>query len=313
MSTHNGFVFWFLSHARAFQLAYREITEHPISNGFNMVVLSIAIALPLMLFALLHNFQFLHQHFDTQTPAISLYTQPGAEAKAIKTLLNTLQKNDHIAQVSYISPDENLKQFMAMAHLNKALSLLPANPLPGIIEVLPTLAYQKPDKINFLLQSIKDSPLIASAQVDMDWIKRLLYLIQIGNIFTMMLAIFFGAGGVLIISNLLKHTVSKYAKEIEILTLLGATNAFIRKPFIYFAILYSIMGSILAVCFTNFFIYLLDNPVSEFAQTYHLLFHLKGISLSSTIAFMILCTLLIYCVSLFFLRNISPSSSANLK
>lgn len=292
MKKQSAIMNWLFSHGRALVFAYNEICRSPLSSLITICVIAIAVTLPLVFFVTLKNLNLLHSHWASKAPTISLYIKPDAPQTQTQDLLRDLRHNPHIAQVTYISPEESLKSFETTTQLHDVLNVFDKNPLPGVIVVLPTLEYQKPDKINFLFQQIQGAPIIDSAQIDISWIKRLYYLIQIGNDITRGVAIFFGISVLLIISSALRTTVLNHEKEIDILKLMGATDSFIRRPLLYLGILYAVLGGFLAILLTDFFVWLLEGPVSQLAQTYNIQLTLHALSFENTINVLGLCALL---------------------
>lgn len=260
---------WLANHKRAIHFAFNELLGAPLSSFMTIAVITIAITLPLGFYTILNNVATFSDQWQSNIPTISLYLAPEMTKKQTADFISQLKKNKKIAHITYVSPADGLKKLEQKTQLNGVLSLFKKNPLPGVLVLLPTLAYQTPAKVNFLFQSVKKLPFVDYAQIDMGWIKRLFYLLKIGNKITFILAIFFGVGVLLILSSMLRNVMLNHKEEINILNLMGATSSFIRRPLIYCGVSYALIGGLCAIILTNIFIWLLQTPIAQLALTYH--------------------------------------------
>lgn len=272
--------------------ALGEFIRSPIASIITTCVIGIAIALPLGFFVLLKNLQFVNSTWDASAPTISLYLKLNTPQTQVDTIMRNLRANPHIGQVSYISPEDGLKTFEKNTPFGDAVKLFQQNPIPGVIIVLPVLSDQKPSAVQSLYLSLKTLSAVDTAQLDMNWVTRLYNIIAIGKKITNALSILFGFGVVLIIGHTLRASLSSHTKEIQVLKLIGATHAYIRRPLLYRGILYGFLGGIIAWLAINMFIFQLQAPVSQLAQTYHTPFQLQDIPFLQGCAVLILSTLL---------------------
>lgn len=291
-SHHNFFSLWLLSHARALFFALGEFIRSPIASIITTCVIGIAIALPLGFFVVLQNLQIVNATWDANAPTISLYLRTDTTPAQVDSLMQSLRVNSSVSQVTYISPAEGLKTFEKNTPFGDAVKLFQNNPIPGVIVVLPTLHEQNPLAIQSLYLSLKNLPDVDTAQLDMDWVKRLYNIIAVGKKITRALTLLFGFGVILIIGHTLRASLSSHTKEIQVLKLIGATNSYIRRPLLYRGILYGLLGSIIAWIAINLFIFQLQGPISQLAQTYQSPFQLQDISLSEGCATFFMSALL---------------------
>lgn len=277
---HSDLSRWLLSHVRALQFALGELVHAPISNVITICVIGIAIALPLGFFMLLQNLQTVDTSWNTSAPTISLYLKPALLPSQVDTLMHTLHSNSEIAQITYISPEQGKKTFEKNTPFSGVLALFQHNPIPGVITVLPTMHYQNPIAINILFNTLKKLSLVDVAQLDMNWVTRLYDIVAIGKKITKALSLLFGFGVILIISHALRASLTNHLKEIQVMKLVGATCGYIRRPLLYRGVLYGLLGGIFSWVLVNVFLYQLQKPVLQLAQTYHATFQLQLISFS---------------------------------
>lgn len=278
--THNTFSRWMISHVRAIQFAAREFIRAPIANFFTICVIAIAIALPLGFFVLLENLQYADNMWEINSPSISLFLKTDITQSQVDALMQQLRNTSSIKNAKYVSPDEGLKSFEKNTPFGDAVKLFQKNPIPGVITIFPASANQNPEKINVLYQSLKQLPSVDVAQIDMDWITRLFDIIAIGKKITKALFILFAFGVVLIIGHSLRASLSAHTKEIQVMKLMGATNAYIKRPLIYRGALVGLLGGVLAWILITIFIAQLQRPVTLLAKTYNTFFQLQSVSLT---------------------------------
>lgn len=274
---------WFFSHLRACQSAWNALVRTPIANSIIVLVIAIAITLPLGFFVFLQNFQTANGAWNTSAPTISLYLHTQTPATEINSLLNDLRNNPNIKKVSYISANKGLKTFERNTPFGNITSLFQNNPIPPVIVVTPTGTNQNPVAMQQLFSSLKTMSNVDTAQLDLNWATRLYDIVTIGKNITNTLSILFGFSVLVIIGHTLKHSLTNHTKEISILRLMGATNAYIRRPLLYRGVLYGLLGGIMAWIFVNLFMLQLQSPISALAGTYHTEFQLHVLSFSQGI------------------------------
>ena len=278
MKSTNRILVWLHSQKRALNFTYKELVKNPLTSIITVCIIAIGITLPLLFHVVLKNLNFLNQHWQSKSPTISLYLKTDLSENQVNGFIAELKTNNHIAEIKYISSKQALVEFKQNTQLGNIIDLFEKNPLPSVLIILPTLDYQSPTKISFLFNEIKNSPLIDSAMLDINWVKRLYALVKIGQRITNILTLFFAIGVLLIIGNALRTIVINHQEEVEIMKLMGATDSFIITPLLYCGVFYALLGSMLATCLTNFFIWMLQNPVLDFARTYQAQVNLEDLS-----------------------------------
>lgn len=284
-------VLWFIHHFRSCIYGFGELLRAPLSTAMTIAVIGVALALPAGLYLLLQNFQTISKPWHSD-PSISLYLKLDTSNHDIKKLITQLKQKPMINTVRYISPQEGLVEFKKNAAFDDLLSISETNPLPPVIVITPAKNFQTPTALKNLLAKLKSISAVDIAQLDMTWIKRLYYLISIGDRIFYMLAILFSFGVILIVGNTIRLTTQNHRQEIIILRLVGATNAFIRRPLLYRGLMYGFFGGCFATLLVGLMLWFLESPARLFAQTYDSAFSLNGLSLKAGINILIVSALL---------------------
>jgi len=278
-SNHNQFnpiVAWVLNHIRACVYGFGEVIRAPLASIMTIAVIGVAMSLPSGFFLLLQNFQSISKPWN-DTPSISLYLKQGVSDNQINHLLGDLKSRSDVKTVKYISPQQGLTEFKKTTEFSELANTLKDNPLPGVILVTPFKKELSPIDMQNLLVALKAIPAVDFAQLDIAWVKRLYYLITIGKRVIYTIALLFGIGVILIVGNTIRLTTQNHRQEIIILKLVGATNAFIRRPLLYRGLIYGLFGGCLAWLLVSLMLWWLSSPAIRLADTYGSSFAIQGL------------------------------------
>lgn len=274
----NGFM---ARHGQAFFFSLGKLWRQPLANIMTIAVIGIALALPAALFILLQNVQNLSQNWHDQAQ-ISLFLKQDITADQAQTLQKQLQSNNEIASITYISPETGLKQFEQQSGFGDVLQQLQTNPLPGVLEIVPAAMLNSPIQIQTLLEQLKQMPEVDAAQLDMHWVKRLFGIVNLAQNVVWGLALLLAAAVILIVGNTIRLSIQNHKGEIEVTKLVGATDAFVRRPFLYTGLLYGFFGALIAYILVNFLLLVLTIPISNLSTLYQSAFSLSGFNLFSS-------------------------------
>ena len=271
---------YLIHHLRVFIGSLGYLTRQPISTIMTSAVIAIALALPTGLYLALINVGGMSEGWDDSTQ-ISLFLHTSVSQKQAESLAKRLRLYKEIKHIEVISKKQGLKQLQKHSGFGDALKLLKSNPLPIVLAIKPAVDPENPEKISRLLNELKKHKLVELAQLDMQWVKRLYALLEIAQRGIWVIGSLLGLAVLLITGNTIRLDIQNRRAEIEVAKLIGASNAFIRRPFLYTGIWYGLCGGLLAWFLTATSLYLLEEPVQKLAFLYHSKFTLSGLSLSN--------------------------------
>ncbi len=237
--------FFFISHGRALRDSIVALRQKPLAFLITTIALAIIIALPVVLYSLLHIFQRITSQWDSK-PSVSLYLKEGASATQVQRLIAQARKYPAVAQVTYISPEQGLKDLNHYIEFSSVTSLLKDNPLPAVINLRFSNAHLKQQSINELLKTFQHAPLVDQVSADMAWIQRLQYILITAKRIILTLSILLASAMILVVSNTVRLTAQAHHRETQILRLLGASRYDIQRPFLYHGLVYGGCGALLA-------------------------------------------------------------------
>jgi cell division transport system permease protein len=273
---------WAARHAQTFVGSLGRIVQHPVAAVMTMAVIAVALALPLLLNVLLQNARSATANWN-QVFDLSVYLDKRPGSPRAQALAKQLRARGDVAAVRVISADEALKQFRSDSGFGAALDALRDNPLPDTLVITPTLAASTPRGTALLRDDIAALPDVQTVQIDSAWVERLTAMLEIMRRIMLLTATLLGAGVVLVVGNTIRLDISNRRAEIEVMKLVGATDGFARRPFLYSGVCYGLGGGLLAVLLVAAAVALLTAPVERLAGLYGSPFRLQGLGFVWTV------------------------------
>ena len=243
-----------------------ELTRRPLSSLLTALVIAIALALPAGLHQLVVNLGKVAGGWDG-APTLSLFLQLDTQPAAAHDLADRVRTLPNVAAVDYISPEAALAEFRERSGLAEVIDLLDENPLPPVLVVQLTRGAERTDAAR-LQADLAAMEAVDLAQLDLAWVERLQAILVIIDRTVMVLALLLAVGVVLIVGNTLRLAIAGRREEIEIMKLIGGTDAFIRRPFLYTGFWYGLIGGLLGSLMMVVALALLAGPVHHLATLY---------------------------------------------
>ena len=276
-------VSYLMHHLQMFIASLGYLSRQPVSTLMTSAVIAIALALPASLYIGLENAGQLSAGWDGSTQ-ISLFLKHKTSLKQAKQLAAKLRKKADIEKVTIIDRDQGLIQFKKVSGFGDAIKFLDHNPLPHVITVQPVVEHSKPDKVKHLVKQLQAEKLVELAQLDMQWVKRLYSLLELAQRGVWIIGSLLALAVLLIIGNTIRLDIQNRREAIEVSKLIGASNAFIRRPFLYTGLWYGLSGGLLAWLLITVSLGILEQPVQRLASLYHSSYALSGLSGSDILA-----------------------------
>lgn len=282
---------YFIRHLQTFFYALGQLSRRPFSTLMTTAVIGIALAMPAGLHVLLINIQEVVSGWDGATQ-ISLFLKQSTSESRAHGLADKLRAQPEIAMVDYISSEQAMEEFRRLSGFGDALNALNENPLPTVLVVHPAITVKGPEQVGILLRELESRPEVDLAQLDMQWVKRLFALMEIGKRGVWVLASLLALAVLLVVGNTIRLAIQNRRDEIVIIKLIGGTDAFIRRPFLYTGFWYGLMGGVIAYALVELSLWLLKAPVRNLAGLYSSQFTLESLDLVTTVILLGFGTLL---------------------
>lgn len=267
---------WLNRHLQTAVATLGRLLRTPLPTGMTIAVIGIALALPAALFVVTENLRTMAGGWQ-QAAAISLFLNHEVEDTAAAELAARLRARPELAQVHLIGREQALDEFRALGGFAEALSQLKTNPLPAVLALYPHLAYSSTERLEALHDELVTWPEIDFVRMDTLWLQRFQAIIDLAQQVVLLLGGLLGLGVLLIVGNTIRLEILNRRVEIEIMELVGATAAFIRRPFLYAGAWYGLLGGLTAWLLVSLAVLLLQQPVSRLATLYRSEFPLSGL------------------------------------
>ncbi|HEY9052793.1 MAG TPA: permease-like cell division protein FtsX [Gammaproteobacteria bacterium] len=273
---------YFIHHVRTLIASLGFLTRNALSSLMTVAVIAIALALPSGMYVLLNNLSNVSVGWDNSAQ-ISLFLKNSVSEKQAGALVAKLKLYDDIDKVELIHRDSALTEFQRISGFGDAIAALGDNPLPHVLTIQPVVDPNRPDKIGYLIKTLEKLPEVDIAQLDLQWVKRLYSMLEIAQRGIWVISALLGLAVLLVVGNTIRLDIQNRREEIEVTKLIGATNAFIRRPFLYTGLWYGISSGILAWILTVLSISLVEDSVARLAMLYNSGFEISGLSGSETL------------------------------
>jgi cell division transport system permease protein len=274
---------WLRQHAHALRLALRRFAG---GGALSAVVIGVALALPAGGYAVLDSLRGLAARASLD-PQISVFLKPEVKRPDALALEKSLRADARLAQVRFVPKEEALKELNSAQGLAEVTAALGRNPLPDAYVVTPRQGDLEP-----LVADLGALPGVAHVQADAAWARRLAALAAVGRLAIWLLTGLLSLGLVAVIFNTIRLQILTHRDEIEVSKLIGATDAFIRRPFYYLGTLQGVAGGLLAVIIVWSALALLNRPVGALAESFGSAYRLSALGAADAVAVIVLAALL---------------------
>lgn len=263
-------------HLKVARDSARRLMHSPVASAMTWAVMGIALALPVGLLLLLSSLQGVSAGWESAA-RITVYLQESATDSDASALRQQVQGRADVAEVALIHRDDALADFRASSGLADALDYLDENPLPHTLLVTPVDDARTASGVDTLSGELDDYEQVARVQVDLGWLQRLAAMTDLLTRAVWVLTVLLAAAVILVIGNTIRLAIENRRDEILVAKLVGGTDGFVRRPFLYTGAWYGLGGGVVAVFILQLSIWWLNGPVRQLAVLYNSDFGLTGL------------------------------------
>lgn len=272
---------WLFQHFGAARLAFRRLATAPFNTLLSFLAIGVALSLPAAGQMLLVNLQRLSET-STVLPQISIFMASDADARASREIAERLKRFGGLRHVEFLPREETLARLKSSEGLHGVIEALPDNPFPDAFVATPDDT--TPATLEKLASEFRSWPHVEHVQLDSAWLQRLDALFRLGRTGLILLATLLGLGLIALTFNIIRLQILVSRAEIEVSQLLGATDRFIRRPFLYFGTLLGLGGGFTAMLLVLAATLWLRAPLAELMQLYGIILVLQPLSVTDTLA-----------------------------
>lgn len=270
---------WLRNHLAVCKSTLKKLLATPVATMMTVAVLAISLTLPGFLFTVLSNVQSLTQGWEGET-RLSLYLDTSLSEEDADRFSRSFLLRDDIVAVDFISRSQGMLEFKKYSGFGDVLDSLKENPLPAVVILLPRS--RAVADLGLMRASFEEMPEVSEAVLDLEWLQRLDAMLAVAKRAVFVLGILLGLAVLLVIGNTIKMTIESRRDEIVVSKLVGATDAWVRRPFLYTGMWYGLLGAICAWLIIQVAWLMLKTPAQELAQLYRSQFQLTGLGFSGS-------------------------------
>ena len=259
--------------ARHFQVMIStlgDMARSPANTINTTLIVAISLLLPLFLYVVVKSSEGLSESWQGR-PQISVFLQTNVTTNEAQLIFQEVQLHPSIELAEFVTPKQALEEFRLLSRnssLDEELAFIGENPLPPSIVLMPNNLSTTPSALKDLTEQLEKIEGIDNIRLDLDWTQRFNAILSVVKRAGLLLSVLLAVALILIVGNTIKLLIYNRRDEIEIAKLVGATNTFVRRPFLYFGSMIGFLGSILALIFLLISASLIDQPLSELASMY---------------------------------------------
>ena len=281
---------WIQHHRLSAADSLMRVLDSPGSSVLTWLVIGIALALPVGLNVALDNVSQVSAGWDSPAQ-ISLFLQGEVSPDRLRELEGEMGARQDVSKTRVISREEALDEFRTLSGFADVLASLQENPLPDLILVTPDAALDGP-AVSALRVELQGNSDVAEAVLDMEWLQRLNSLMALSRRLVLAIGCMLVVGVMLILGNTIRLAIEGRRDEIVIVKLVGGSNGFVRRPFLYTGLWYGVGGGVLAALLVSAALWFLEKPISDLAILYESAFQLSGLGVMGSLNLVILGGLL---------------------
>ena len=273
---------WFVRHVSTCVGALGRLARQPFASLLTILVIAVTLALPAAMHLLVKNARALSGNWDNALD-FSVYLQGDIDEQQAETLLNIVRQRADVESVTLVTKEQALAEFRDASGFGPAIDQLGRNPLPHTLIVRPSPS-NTAMSMTLLQEELANLPETDFVQVDTEWVQRFHAILEIVQRAIGMGAGLLGAAIIVIIGNTIRLDIENRREEIEVTKLIGASNGFVRRPFLYSGLWYGLGGGLLALGLLAGGLHALEAPVSRLAGLYESSFAALSLDLRESLA-----------------------------
>lgn len=275
---------WFRAHRQALLLVLHRMGRAPLGTLLTIGVMGVALSLPAGLYLALQNLGTVAGKFRGE-PQISLFMATDATPEDLHQIESHLKQAPLVEEFQFIPRDQALRDLLQTSGLGDVAAGLERNPLPDAFVIRPATA--DADQMTRLRDELQGLPKVDTAMLDAAWAKRLSAILGLGQRLVLLLTGLLGFALLAVTINTIRLQILSHKDEIEVSKLIGATDQFVRRPFLYQGTLQGLLGGAAAWTVLGLGLHLLKDSVNRLAQLYGGAFQLHPLNLGDSLSLLL--------------------------
>lgn len=285
---------WRSHHGSSAGDSLRRLLATPLQTLMTCLLIAVALALPTSLLVGIGNVEQLGSGWNSGAQ-LSVFLNTRVRESVIEDLQEELSSRPQVSDVTYISPQQALDEFQSLSGVGEVAALLDENPLPPVLVVKlsgSSSVSADPKVAASLADELRNNPVVDDVRLDLAWVQRLNAIMALLGRTVLAVACLLGLGVILAVGNTVRLAIENRRDEIVIVKLVGGTDGFVRRPFLYTGLWYGLGGGLLAWLMVSVGLWWLSGPVSRLVGLYGSEFTMAGLGFGGSLGLLALAALL---------------------
>ncbi len=283
ISRARRFVMFWVHHLQQALGSLGELARYPMASLMTMGVLGLSLTLPATLYVVVKNTEAVGADWQ-HASEITVFLQKNLSEQEVSTFHKRLSLSNDYESVEWIDKDAGLNEFRELSGFGEALDALSNNPLPDVLVAVPVESKRNATSAKRLVASLERQREVEQVRLDLDWLTRLEALLNLIRDGLFALAVLLCIAVVLIVGNTIRLNINSKRDEIMVMKLVGATNAYIQRPFLYTGVWYGFVGGIIAWVATALMVAWISDSVAKISELYESQFNIQSLNLNEMLS-----------------------------
>ena len=269
----------------------QELLQRKFATALTVLVIAVSLTIPTVSYLLWKNIHQATTQFSPESE-LTLYLHKNLSDEDANLVVEKIRQQEGVASLNYISRQESLKEFRTWSGFGEELDILDDNPLPAVVMIKPSAEFQASQKRDELRTNLNKIKGVQEVRMDNDWLEKLTALSWLVAHVALFCAILMAVAVFLVIGNSIRADVYSSQARIEVMKLLGATDQFILRPFVYTGIIYALLGGLLACLLSALLIGYFSSAVKYVTDIFAVQFELNGLGFGEFLFLLVCCVIM---------------------
>lgn len=270
-----------------------DLLKRKFATLLTVLVIAVSLTIPTVSYLLWKNIHHATTQFYPESE-LTVYLHKNLSEEDANLVVEKIRQQEGVESLNYISRQESLNEFRHWSGFSEELDVLDDNPLPAVVMIKPSKAFNESQKRNELRENLDKIKGVQEVRLDNDWLEKLTALTWLVAHVAIFCTVLMAVAVFLVIGNSIRADVYSNQANIEVMKLLGATDQFILRPFLYTGMIYAALGGFFACIFSSLTIGYFTGAVKYVADIFAVNFNLNGLGLVEFLFLIVVCIIMGY-------------------
>ena len=270
-----------------------DLMKRKFATLLTVLVIAVSLTIPTVSYLLWKNIHHATTQFYPESE-LTVYLHKNLSEEDANLVLEKIRQQEGVESLNYISRQESLNEFRHWSGFSEELDVLDDNPLPAVVMIKPTKAFNESQQRNELRENLDKIKGVQEVRLDNDWLEKLTALTWLVAHVAIFCTVLMAVAVFLVIGNSIRADVYSNQSNIEVMKLLGATDQFILRPFLYTGMIYAALGGFFACIFSSLTIGYFTGAVKYVTDIFAVNFNLNGLGLVEFLFLLVVCVIMGY-------------------